>query len=87
MEGIAIYPSFSGKLKTALQLIGISFLLFNLPEKSSYNICDLLGYISISCMDLNSALHEIGLAIIYVALVFSIISAIQYMSAIFRTRD
>jgi CDP-diacylglycerol---glycerol-3-phosphate 3-phosphatidyltransferase len=27
-EGIAIYPSFSGKLKTALQIIGITCILF-----------------------------------------------------------
>lgn len=30
MEGIAVYPSSSGKTKTALQLIGISCVLFNI---------------------------------------------------------
>lgn len=30
MEGIAIYPSSFGKIKTALQIIGISCLLFNI---------------------------------------------------------
>jgi len=29
IEGIIIYPSIAGKLKTALQLIGIAFLLFS----------------------------------------------------------
>ena len=29
MEGVAVYPSFSGKLKTTLQIIGISCLLFS----------------------------------------------------------
>jgi CDP-diacylglycerol--glycerol-3-phosphate 3-phosphatidyltransferase len=29
MEGIAVYPSSAGKIKTALQLTGISFILFN----------------------------------------------------------
>ncbi len=29
MEGIAIYPSFSGKFKTMLQIVGISCLLFS----------------------------------------------------------
>jgi len=33
MEGIAIYPSHSGKLKTALQIIGISCVLFNSPAE------------------------------------------------------
>lgn len=30
MEGIAVYPSSSGKIKTAFQLVGISFILFNI---------------------------------------------------------
>lgn len=34
-EGIVIYPSFSGKLKTTLQIIGISCILFS---KSLYTI-------------------------------------------------
>ncbi len=28
MEGIAVYPSFAGKLKTALQIVGISCIMF-----------------------------------------------------------
>jgi phosphatidylglycerophosphate synthase len=28
MEGIAVYPSFAGKLKTTLQIIGISCIMF-----------------------------------------------------------
>jgi len=31
IEGITIYPSFSGKLKTTLQIVGISFILFYHP--------------------------------------------------------
>jgi CDP-diacylglycerol--glycerol-3-phosphate 3-phosphatidyltransferase len=84
MEGIAIYPSFSGKLKTALQLIGISCILFNVPEKSNYSMCDYLQYIGITCLDFNSSLRQIGLIIIYAALFFSIFSAIDYMKAIFK---
>lgn len=84
MEGIAIYPSFSGKLKTALQLIGISCILFNVPEKSNYSMCDYLQYLGISCVDFNSSLRQIGLIVIYIALFFSIFSAIDYMKAIFR---
>jgi CDP-diacylglycerol--glycerol-3-phosphate 3-phosphatidyltransferase len=67
MEGIAIYPSSSGKIKTALQLIGISFVLFN---------------ISIERFD--KYIHQIGLIIIYAALFFSIYSAVDYLTALFR---
>ncbi|HPP06167.1 MAG TPA: CDP-diacylglycerol--glycerol-3-phosphate 3-phosphatidyltransferase, partial [Syntrophorhabdaceae bacterium] len=35
-EGIIIYPSFAGKLKTALQLTGIAFLLFSEYSKFLY---------------------------------------------------
>jgi CDP-diacylglycerol---glycerol-3-phosphate 3-phosphatidyltransferase len=84
MEGIAIYPSFSGKLKTALQIIGISCILFNVPEKSNYSMCDYLQYLGISCLDFNSSLRQIGLIIVYIALFFSIFSAIDYMKAIFK---
>lgn len=38
MEGIAIYPSFSGKLKTTLQIIGIACILFY----SSFHKLDLI---------------------------------------------
>jgi CDP-diacylglycerol---glycerol-3-phosphate 3-phosphatidyltransferase len=84
MEGIAVYPSFSGKLKTALQLIGISCILFNVPEKSTYNMCDYVEYIGLTCLDFNNSLRQIGLIIIYIALFFSIFSAINYMKAIFK---
>jgi CDP-diacylglycerol--glycerol-3-phosphate 3-phosphatidyltransferase len=67
MEGITIYPSYSGKLKTTLQIIGISCVLFN----SSIDRID-------------SVIHEIGLVIIYAALVCSIYSAVNYMAAIFK---
>jgi CDP-diacylglycerol---glycerol-3-phosphate 3-phosphatidyltransferase len=60
-EGIAIYPSSAGKVKTTLQIIGISFILFSrLP-----------------------LMQEIGLAVIYAALLFSIYSAMGYIYAIF----
>jgi CDP-diacylglycerol---glycerol-3-phosphate 3-phosphatidyltransferase len=67
MEGIAIYPSRSGKLKTALQLIGISCVLFNIAVEP-----------------IDSVVHGIGLAIIYVALLFSIYSAVNYLTALFK---
>lgn len=67
MEGIAVYPSSSGKIKTALQITGISFLLFN---------------VSNALMD--ALINRIGLVIIYVALFFSIYSAVGYLTALFR---
>jgi CDP-diacylglycerol--glycerol-3-phosphate 3-phosphatidyltransferase len=67
MEGIAVYPSSAGKIKTALQLTGISFILFN---------------VSIKRIDV--IMNQIGLALIYGALFFSIYSAVHYLTALFR---
>ncbi|MBP1746606.1 MAG: CDP-diacylglycerol/glycerol-3-phosphate3-phospha tidyltransferase [Deltaproteobacteria bacterium] len=67
MEGIAIYPSSFGKIKTALQLIGISCLLFNIAIER-----------------IDAMAHQIGLVIIYGALFFSIYSAINYLTALFK---
>ena len=70
MEGIAIYPSSSGKIKTALQLIGISCVLFNIALER-----------------IDAIAHQIGLIIIYAALFFSIYSAVDYLTALFRPPD
>jgi CDP-diacylglycerol---glycerol-3-phosphate 3-phosphatidyltransferase len=67
MEGVRIYPSFTGKLKTTLQIVGISCLLFN-----------------ISVEKLDSAIHHLGLYVLYGALFFSIYSAVKYTSALFK---
>jgi len=67
MEGITIYPSSSGKIKTALQLIGISCILFNIALER-----------------IDAIAHQIGLIIIYAALFFSIYSAVNYLTALFR---
>ena len=67
MEGIAVYPSFSGKFKTTLQIIGIACILFNSPMKK-----------------LDITIHQIGLITLYLALFFSIYSAVNYVAAIFR---
>ncbi len=66
-EGIAIYPSLSGKMKTALQIISISCILF---------------YSSIQKLD--DIVHLIGLIVLYAALFFSIYSATNYITAIFK---
>jgi CDP-diacylglycerol--glycerol-3-phosphate 3-phosphatidyltransferase len=85
LEGITIYPSFTGKLKTALQIIGISFILFNVPKSGTYSICAYLQFAEISCIDFNMATNSLGLLIVYIALFFSIFSAAKYLSALFRT--
>jgi len=63
IEGITIYPSFTGKLKTALQIVGISCILLD-----------------------NNLTNLIGLYVIYGALFFSMYSATNYITAIFRPR-
>ncbi len=60
-EGVTIYPSFSGKLKTTFQIVGISCVLFS------------------------RSLHQIGLIVIYAALVLSLYSAYNYFYAIFKS--
>ncbi|MEN6622765.1 MAG: CDP-diacylglycerol--glycerol-3-phosphate 3-phosphatidyltransferase, partial [Smithella sp.] len=63
IEGITIYPSFTGKLKTTLQIVGISCILLD------HNVTNL-----------------IGLYVIYAALFFSLYSAINYITAIFKPK-
>jgi len=64
-EGLVIAASRFGKNKTAFQLIGIAFLIMHFPYP-------LLGTNHV--IDF----HSVGLTVIYVSLVFSIFSAIQY---------
>jgi CDP-diacylglycerol--glycerol-3-phosphate 3-phosphatidyltransferase len=68
MEGIAVYPSFTGKLKTMLQIIGIACILFDWGS----------GLLR------NTLIDKIGLYILYVALFFSLYSAWHYIAAIFK---
>ncbi len=68
MEGIAVYPSFTGKLKTMLQIIGIACILFDFG----------------SGLFRNTLLDKIGLYILYAALFFSLYSAWYYIAAIFK---
>jgi CDP-diacylglycerol--glycerol-3-phosphate 3-phosphatidyltransferase len=68
MEGIAVYPSFTGKLKTMLQIIGIACILFDWGS----------GLLR------NTLIDKIGLYILYIALFFSLYSAWYYIAAIFK---
>ena len=76
VEGVTIFPSFAGKLKTTLQIIGISCILFGhvTPAPSLHYIVP-TGH---------GPLHKVGLYIVYAALCFSVYSAYCYMRAIFR---
>ena len=73
VEGVTIFPSFAGKLKTTLQIVGISCILFN---------TSVLGR---QLPDVDRALHQVGLVIIYAAVCFSVYSAYHYIRAIFRS--
>ena len=73
VEGITIFPSYAGKLKTTLQIVGISCILIN---------TSVLGR---PLPDVDRALHQVGLVIIYAAFCFSVYSAYHYMRALFKS--
>jgi CDP-diacylglycerol--glycerol-3-phosphate 3-phosphatidyltransferase len=62
-EGFVIAAGTGGKIKTVLQLVGISFLLVHYPLH--------LGSLVIDC-------HQVGLWISYASLVMSMLSAVEY---------
>ncbi len=69
-SGLVIAAGGGGKTKTALQMIGILCLLIGYPYDLS------LGFIDLGRVDLVS----VGRALVYISLIFSIVSAFQYMS-------
>lgn len=64
-EGLVIAAGRGGKMKTALQLVGISFLLIHFR----YDIL-FFGY--------ELDFHQVGIYLLYVSLVLSITSAVEY---------
>jgi len=64
MEGVTIYSSYSGKLKTTFQIIAISCILFSRYWDTGHQWVSFL---------------TVGIAVIYVALFFSLFSAYQYV--------
>lgn len=63
IEGIAVYPSFAGKLKTVLQIIGIACILFDFGSGSLRALIDKIGlYILYGALffSLYSAWHYIA---------------------------
>lgn len=69
-EGVVIAAGEGGKSKTALQMIGILCLIIGFPYHLS------LGFIDMGMVDL----VYVGRALIYVSLVFSLTSAVEYTS-------
>lgn len=65
-EGFVIAAGAGGKAKTALQLTGVGFLLIHFRY-------DLLLF------DYTLDFHEVGIYILYVSLVMSVLSAIEYL--------
>lgn len=64
-EGFVIAAGAGGKTKTALQLTGIIFLLFHFSYPILYFNYEL-------------DFHEVGLVVLYLSLVMSILSAVEY---------
>lgn len=68
-EGVVIAAGGGGKSKTALQMIGIICLILGYPYRMS------LGVVDLGVVDL----VHVGRLLIYCSLIFSLVSAAQYM--------
>jgi CDP-diacylglycerol--glycerol-3-phosphate 3-phosphatidyltransferase len=69
-SGVVIAAGEGGKSKTALQMIGILCLIIGYPYHLS------LGFIDLGWVDL----VNVGRVLVYASLVFSLVSAFQYLS-------
>jgi CDP-diacylglycerol---glycerol-3-phosphate 3-phosphatidyltransferase len=69
-SGLVISAGGGGKTKTALQMVGILCLIIGYPYHLS------LGFIDLGWVDL----VNVGRFLVYASLVFSLISAFQYVS-------
>ncbi len=67
-EGIVIAAGQEGKSKTALQMVGIICLILGYPYHIDFGIVD-FGMVD---------LVRVGRALVYLSLVFSVVSAVQY---------
>lgn len=73
-EGLIIAASRFGKNKTAFQLIGIAFLILHFPYPLAFT-------------EVIIDFHVVGINVVYISLVFSIFSAVQYFQAFFRAAE
>jgi CDP-diacylglycerol--glycerol-3-phosphate 3-phosphatidyltransferase len=69
-EGVVIAAGGGGKSKTALQMIGIMCLIIGYPYHLS------LGFLDLGIVDL----VQVGRWLVYISLVFSITSALEYVT-------
>jgi CDP-diacylglycerol--glycerol-3-phosphate 3-phosphatidyltransferase len=68
-EGLVLAAADSGKAKTALQMVGILMLMIGYPYRMDFGLFD-LGTVD---------LVHVGRWLIYVSLVYSVASAVQYV--------
>jgi CDP-diacylglycerol--glycerol-3-phosphate 3-phosphatidyltransferase len=68
-EGVVISAGREGKMKTALQMIGIVALLLGYPYHMVY------GFLDLGVVDM----VHVGRALVYLSLLFSFASAAQYV--------
>lgn len=76
-EGLVIAAARGGKIKTALQMVGILCLILGYPYELS------LGFIDLGTVDL----VPVGRVLVYISLVFSITSAVQYAGLFARSLE
>lgn len=73
-EGVVISAGDGGKSKTALQMIGILCLIIGYPYHLDLGIAD-LGIADLGVVDL----VVVGRALVYISIVFSLLSAVEYV--------
>lgn len=76
-EGVIIAAGGGGKAKTALQMVGILLLIIGYP----YHLT--LGPLDLGMVDL----VVVGRGLVYISLVFSLVSAIEYVVLFLRALD
>ena len=76
-EGVVISAGGGGKSKTALQMIGIQCLILGYPYHLHYGLMD-LGIVD---------LVLVGRVLVYISLVFSLLSAFEYVNLFSRALE
>jgi len=72
-EGMVIAAGFMGKMKTALQMVGLAFLMVHYDYRIHFGL-----------FSFDMDLHAVGMPLIYVSLVCSIWSAGEYFAGFFK---
>lgn len=85
MGGLTIFPSFAGKLKTTLQIVGIACVLFGGPLQMIPLAAGPDMIYNFFPFGASRSFHTAGLVILYVSLCFSLYSATRYIYEIFTS--